>query len=399
MNSVPAIPLDPARPPAFFADGDIDRGLPERTTFSQAAVSIGTGVALGLMNFCVSFIFSRSLPAATYWFFATLLFSVVTLVLWKFVFLRFREYAPRWRLAVQMACALTSFTILSLIVVEAAYSVFGLGSGSILFPYAGGDKVITLRAESIRGAPWLLAIMPIIPTTIICIIGFNQAWWRIFELEDKQKELRELALAAQLAALRAQLNPHFLFNSLNSIAELVRSDPERAEECVERLAEILRYVLKGTQADLVPLADELRVARAYLEIEQARFGESLRVETHIDERARGILLPGLTLQPLVENAVKHGISQKVGGGLITIEASLDNGDLCLAVRDTGVGMSHSTAPFNRGVGLRNLRERMTRRYGARYEPVIHSGPEGGTSITLRVPLSGGDVRSPTREAT
>ncbi len=345
----------------------------------------GTGLALAVMNGCMSYVFSRSVPSSIYWVVSTLVFSAVTLLIWTLAFPRFSDLSPPWRWVAQWSLAIVVFTLLSLGVTEAHHTVFGLGSGSILFPYAGEDLAVTISAEAIRRAPWLFAIVPIVPTAIICIVGFNQSWWRIFELEERHEELRELALAAQLAALRAQLNPHFLFNSLNSIAELVRVDPERAEECVERLAEILRYVLKRTQIDLVPLRDELRIAQSYLDIERARFGEALQVETRIEDEARTVMMPGLILQPLVENAVKHGISQKVGGGLITIEAGLENGDLRLSVRDTGVGMKPSDAPFDSGVGLRNLRERLTRRYGMRYEPTIESRPGEGTMITLRVP--------------
>lgn len=384
MTASSSSPSDSQRSTAFLADRHVQASVSPRTTFSQVALSVGTGLALGLMNASVSYIFSRSVPMALYWLCGTLIFAGVMVALWKYVFLHFQNLAPAARLTAQTVTALASFTVLSLAVVEAHYSVFGLGRSSILFPYDGGDITRTISAEAMRRAPWFFALMPIIPTTMICVVAFRQSWWRINELEDAQAELRELAVAAQLAALRAQLNPHFLFNSLNSIAELVRTDPERAEECIERLAEILRYVLQRTQGDLVPLSDELRIAHAYLEIEKARFGDALSVETHIEERARGVLLPGLTLQPLVENAVNHGISRKVGGGLITIEAVLRGGDLCIAVRDTGIGMNQS-APFDRGVGLRNLRERLTRRYGQRYEPVVRSGPEGGTSITLRVP--------------
>lgn len=383
----PVLPSDADRATAFLADRDVFAAVAPRSTFSQAALGLGTGLALGFMNACVSYIYSRSLPAAAYWLFATLTFSLVMVALWKFAFLRFRHLPTAARLTAQAVTALIAFTALSMTAVEAYHSVFGLGRSSLLFPYQGEDITRVIPAESLRRAPWLFALMPILPSAVICVIAFNQSWWRIFELEDAHAELRELALAAQLAALRAQLNPHFLFNSLNSIAELVRTDPERAEECIERLAEILRYVLQRTQGDLVSLADELRIAQAYLDIERARFGESLSIETRIDERARNVLLPGLTLQPLVENAVNHGISKKVGGGRITIEASLADGDLCIAVRDTGVGMSKSVAPFDSGVGLRNLRERLTRRYGKDYEPVIRSGPAGGTSITLRVPVA------------
>jgi signal transduction histidine kinase len=370
---------------AFFADGDVLARRARSDSYSQALLILSTGVAIGMMHGCMVYLFSHSVASSLYWVVSSLIFSGMSLALWTFAFPRFSSLSAPGRWAAQWGLAILSFALLSLMLTEAHHSVFGLGRGSILFQYGGGDVDVTIPADAIRRAPWLFAMVPIIPTAVICTVGFNQSWWRIFELREKHEEMRELAVAAQLAALRAQLNPHFLFNSLNSIAELVRTDPERAEECIERLAEILRYVLKRTQIDLVPFADELRIAQAYLEIEKARFGDALRVETLVDEGAGAVMLPGLTLQPLVENAVKHGISQKVGGGLITIEAGLDNGDLRLSVRDTGVGMRTTKAPFDRGFGLRNLRERLTRRYGPRYEPLVQSRLGEGTSITVRVP--------------
>ena len=198
-------------------------------------------------------------------------------------------------------------------------------------------------------------------------------------------------MSAQLAALRAQVNPHFLFNSLNSIAQLIATDPAKAEACVERLGEIYRYLLHRAHADFVPLAEELSVAESYLEIERARFGDALTVEEQIDVRARGLLLPSLILQPLVENAVKHGISPKVGGGRVTIEAHVDDGDLRLAVRDTGVGVRDQQAMFEHGVGLRNVRDRLLRLYGADYAPQVVSRPGDGTTVTLRIPVAQGSA--------
>jgi len=371
---------------AFFADGDAGVRPAPSAGIRGSLVVLGSGLGIGLLLSGTSYGFLGSVPAALYWLFATMIYSCCTLVLWRYVLPRFAEYSPLARALAQWGTALASFAVLSLVTVEMGYSVFGIGHGSILTPYAGGDIDMTIAAEALRRGPWLFALMPILPTAILCIVGFNQSWWRIFELEGRQEELRELAISAQLAALRAQLNPHFLFNSLNSIAELVRTDPDRAEECIERLAEILRYVLQRTQIDMVPLSDEVRVVQAYLEIEQARFGDSLVVETKVDEGVRSVMLPGLILQPLVENAVKHGVSGKVEGGRITIEAVMEGADLRIAVRDTGVGMDLSDSVFDRGVGLRNLRERLIRRYGPGYEPVIESDGATGTSITVRVPM-------------
>ena len=370
---------------AFFADGDAssppERGLGVRSILAVLGFGAGIGLLLGGVNFA----FVRSVPGSLYWLVASCVFSLMTLVLWVWVLPLFESYSRGQRLACQWGVAVTAFSVLSLLIVEIHYSVFGLGSGSILWPYQGADLSLTITAEALRRSPWIFALIPVVPSAILCILGFNQTFRVISDLEVRQEELRELAISAQLAALRAQLNPHFLFNSLNSIAELVRTDPDRAEECIERLAEILRYVLQRTQIDLVPLSDEVRIAQSYLEIERARYGEALSVETRVDDSVRGILLPGLILQPLVENAVQHGVSQKVGGGLITIEAELRGDDLCIAVRDTGVGMDAGGSPFDRGVGLRNLRERLTRRYGPGYEPVIETDADHGTSVLVRVP--------------
>ena len=266
-----------------------------------------------------------------------------------------------------------------------------LGGSSLLWPYEGGDRTIVISADSIRHAPFIFALVPVVPTALIIIIGFNQHWWRMFLMHGRQEELRELAVSAQLAALRAQINPHFLFNSLNSIAQLIVSDPVKAEACVERLGEIYRYLLHRAHADFVPLAEELSVAESYLEIERARFGDALMVEEKIDVRARGLLLPSLILQPLVENAVKHGISPKVGGGRVTIEAHVFDGDLRLAVRDTGVGVRDEHSIFEHGVGLRNVRDRLLRLYGADYAPQVVSRPGDGTTVTLRIPLAQGSA--------
>jgi two-component system LytT family sensor kinase len=235
---------------------------------------------------------------------------------------------------------------------------------------------------------WLYAIFPILPTALITLIGYHQYWTRVLALQHRERELTELAATAQLAALRAQINPHFLFNSLNSIAQLIRSDPDKAEACVERLAEIFRYILGRAEKEFVPLGEELQMATAYLDIERARFGERLHVETSVDPRSLNQLIPNLILQPLVENAVKHGLSRKLGTGTIRIDAVLDDGCLSLTVGDDGLGMPRPALErvYDRGVGLRNLRDRLERLYGPAHLPEIRSAPGGGTEVRLRLPV-------------
>ncbi|MGD9763711.1 MAG: sensor histidine kinase [Candidatus Binatia bacterium] len=354
---------------------------------SQLIFIYGSGLGIGLQSSLWNFTLMRSLPSAAFIIVATLVYSMLTQLLWERVLPRFDALPTGKRLGAQAAVSALAYTALSVALTEVRALL--LSEPSVLFPYGGPDIAVTIPAYALRQAPLVFTLIPIVPTVIICVVGFNQYWWRLRRLHNRQEELRNLAISAQLAALRAQVNPHFLFNSLNSIAQLIATDPVKAEACVERLGDIYRYLLHRAQADFVPLAEELRVAESYLEIERARFGDALRVEEHIDARARAQLLPSLILQPLVENAVKHGISPKIGGGQVTIEAHVDERDLHLAVKDTGVGLRDERAIFDSGVGLRNVRDRLLRLYGAAYVPVVASRPGDGTTVSLRIPLTTG----------
>lgn len=344
----------------------------------------GTGLAFGLHLGLIHLYLFRSLRALLAFTVGTLAFSSLTLVLWKWVLPAFANWPRGWRLAAQSVVTTLAVAVLSVLATEGNAALFG--GLSILYPYQGADIAVTIHRETLQRAPLIYTLIPIVPTVLLCVVGFNQHWWRILKLEGRERELRELAVSAQLAALRAQLNPHFFFNSLNSIAQLISTDPPKAEACVERLAEIFRYMLRRGQTEFVPLQEELEIAEAYLEIERARFGDALRVEERIDERARQVRLPELILQPLVENAVKHGVSRKIGGGRVLIEAALDTGDLRLVVADTGAGIQKGAAIFESGVGLKNVRDRLLRLYGPAYEPVVESAAGRGTTVTLRIPL-------------
>jgi len=347
----------------------------------------GTSLCIGLHLALIQLTIFRKLSQAIFVAVASLAYATVAWVLWQWVLPRFAEYGLWRRTTCQFVVALLCFLAISVVTIEV--HAFLLGGSSILHPYEGGPRTITIPSEALRRAPIVYALIPVVPTALLCVVGFNQHFWRILLLKGRQRALQELAVSAQLAALRAQVNPHFLFNSLNSIAQLITVDPDKAEACVERLGEIYRYLLQRAHADFVPLADELRVAEAYLEIEHARFGENLIVEEKIDAPARAVLLPSLILQPLVENAVKHGISPKIGGGRITIEAYLDDGALRLAVSDTGVGVQQQATMFDRGVGLSNVRDRMLHLYGTDYLPEVRSSPALGTTVTLRIPTARG----------
>jgi signal transduction histidine kinase len=355
----------------------------------QLLMVYGTGIAVGLHLGLIVLATSGSRRTALFMTVASLFYSTASLLLWQNVLPRFSDRPFLSRLAYQAGIAVLTFTVVSVVSVE-AHSLL-TGASSFLFPYAGGDRTVTIPAQAIRNGPPAFGLVAILPSALLCLVGFNQYWRRISALHGRQEELRELAASAQLAALRAQVNPHFLFNTLNSIAQLVATDPAKAEDCIERLADLYRYILNRANAQFVSLADELRMAEWYLEIEQVRFGDALVVERQIDGRALPVMVPSLILQPLVENAVKHGIGPKVGGGRVTIRASLDNGSLYLAVTDTGVGVRDRATIFERGIGLRNVRDRLAQIYRATGQPQVSCGTEGGTTVSIWIPTGPGDA--------
>ncbi|MBI3786517.1 MAG: histidine kinase [Deltaproteobacteria bacterium] len=359
--------------------------LAEPTSLRQQLLFVyGTGLAVGLHLALIHLYLWRSPAAFALFLVATLLFSTLTLALWHWVMPRLSALPFGSRLTWQVVISIAAFAILSFVIIEG--NAFLFGGRSILRPYEGPDVTINISSLAIRRAPLIYFLIPIIPTAVLCVVGFNLHWWRIFVLQGRARELRDLAVSAQLAALRAQVNPHFFFNSLNSIAQLISTDPVKAEACVERLAAIFRYMLTRSQVEFVRVSDEIEFAEAYLDIERARFGDDLVVNSEIDDQARGMMMPGLLLQPLIENAVKHGISAKIGGGEVMIRAAVQAGDLHLTVRDSGVGIKGRESLFERGVGLRNVRDRLVRLYGPAYAPNIDSADGVGTTVSLRIPL-------------
>jgi len=352
-----------------------------RTLMLIFGVGAATGLHFGLLH---AFLW-RNWAAPVTFLAASLAYSAVAYLLWRYAFPPLRARSLGLTLVLETGVSLAAFFVLSFAVVTAATAALGV-PGLLVRP-AGTAQTITITPEIRQRWAYLYAVLPIFPTTLVTILSYHLVFRRMQALHTRARELTELAATAQLAALRAQLNPHFLFNSLNSIAQLIHADPDRAEACVERLAELLRYVLKRAEKDFVPLAEELDVTGAYLDIERARFDERLRVETDVDEAALGALVPNFILQPLVENAVKHGLSRKVGPGRVRIEARATGDVLTLSVHDDGVGMSDAVLGhiYERGVGLRNLRDRLEQLYGPTHAPAIVSRPGEGTRVELRLP--------------
>lgn len=203
------------------------------------------------------------------------------------------------------------------------------------------------------------------------------------ERERKALELEARLADAKLAALRMQLHPHFLFNTLNAIATLVHRDAHAADEMIANLSELLRGAL-DTVAQEIPLRQELDFLARYLDIQQVRFGDRLRVEQEIDAAALDGLVPTLILQPLVENAIRHGIEPHPRPGVVSLHAKHDAGKLRLTVRDTGGGpASHNQSP---GIGLANTQSRLHALHGDRARLTFSSDAEGRFAVQLEIPF-------------
>lgn len=212
-----------------------------------------------------------------------------------------------------------------------------------------------------------------------------------FLRRSRERERRTLELEASLArarldALRLQINPHFLFNTLNAIASLIHSRPDAADEMIGSLSELLRASLHGAGDHETTLARELETLRLFTDIERTRFGDRIRFMEDIAPEALGALLPSLILQPLVENAIRHGLEPQTSQGTVSIQAKRDGSALVLTISDDGAGYDPAQpAPAGTGIGLANTRDRLHALYGREQSLAITSAGPRGTSVTLRIP--------------
>ena len=203
--------------------------------------------------------------------------------------------------------------------------------------------------------------------------------------EVRAAELERELVEAKLHALQMQIEPHFLFNALNLVSSCIRVDPRRAETMLAQLCDFLRATLRAGGAQEVRLEHELAVMSSYLEIMKARFADRLRVEIDMSAESRTALVPNLILQPLVENAVKHGIARHARVGTVRIEAERDGDALRLTVADDGPGAPRDGLTVGRGVGLTNTAERLSHLYGAAARIAAGEAPGGGLQVVIWVP--------------
>jgi two-component system, LytTR family, sensor kinase len=245
---------------------------------------------------------------------------------------------------------------------------------------------------------WLVELAICACTPVV--VGIPLKIWNAVRIEQKLEEQGRLLLEARLDALQRQINPHFLFNTLNSIASLVRSKPELAREMIVKLANILRMLLREREA-FVPLGEELTFTDDYLDIEVVRFGDKLRVVKEISAETLDVAVPSMLLQPLIENSIKHGLEPRISGGTVTLRSRIEGGRLVIEIEDDGVGIEPGgslRSPVSgleregSGIGMRNVRERMQVLYGDDAVVEMVSRPGRGTRVRLVMPVSGVEER-------
>jgi sensor histidine kinase YesM len=280
--------------------------------------------------------------------------------------------------------ALVIFLIVAGVVVGRALAVFALN------PWLGWYEVQPTASDV------LVTSLALNLATTLLLIGLAQAIHYAERAAVRERRTERLAAqltAARLDALTAQLHPHFLFNALNSISELVHRNPTAADEAIVNLGAMLRQNMEPSMPE-VSLGEEIELARRYLCIESLRLGDRLSVEYRVARDVESARVPRLILQPIVENAIRHGVARRTAPGRVVIAAERDGEQLIIAVRDTGAdpafcpgrspsGSSHGTA----GVGLRNARARLRALYRERQSLEFHVAPEGGTEVRIAIPFS------------
>jgi len=272
---------------------------------------------------------------------------------------------------------------------------YGKGNWAMLplFACAAFEMGLIALAAAVP-SHWLFSIQTsnpgytllVVLSSVMCVAIAVKIWnnTRIeMNLEQNQQHL----LKARMDALTSQINPHFLFNTLNTVSSLIRFDPDMARGVVLKLSNILRRLLRKHET-FVPLRDEIEFIDDYLDIEVIRFGrDKLQIFKEIDEETLDVFVPSMLLQPIVENAIKHGLAPRVEGGQILLRTGRRDGRLSIEINDNGLGMSPERLleVYGGGIGISNVHERLRLLYGDQFEMDIRSQPGEGTQIRIEIP--------------
>ena len=298
------------------------------------------------------------------------------LILW--LARHFQLERTNWQHALLIHLAAGSFFVVLQPVLQATVKYVGWG----------GD--LRPRPFSVILTQLFFSKLPINFAIYWIVIGLSHGveyYRRYRERERQAAQLETLLVQARLQALKMQLHPHFLFNALNSLADLIDHEPQAAQKMVARLGDFLRLTLRSSATQQIALAEEIEFLRNYLEIERIRFADRLQVQMNIAPETLTARVPTLLLQPLVENAIRHGIAQQEGAGHVVIQAWREAERLYLQVSDNGPGLSAHTTPEANGLGLSNTRARLQTLYGNAQRLELAQAPTGGVSVTLEIPFT------------
>jgi signal transduction histidine kinase len=322
-----------------------------------------------------------SLPRSLAWQMSAVVIFALCTPLVLLLARRYRVERLTWKRAVPVH--LLAGTLIS--AVWAAYHIIldvYFNGDLIKFPWGNLARIVFVNIDRELLIYW-----------IIVVVSHAADYYQRY----REGELR--ASQAQLQALKMQLHPHFLFNALHSISALVHSDPDAADKMIARLGDFLRLTLDAAAAQEVPLRQELEFLNCYLDIERTRFRDRLTTQIEADPQIMDCVVPNLILQPIVENAIRHGVSQRAAHGHVEVRASRAGDALRLEVRDNGRGLPEGaeaarTKQGCAGVGLANTRARLQQLYGGSYRFDITNAPEGGAVVTLELPLHGTPAEPP-----
>ena len=297
-----------------------------------------------------------------------------------------RDFAPGpeeiWRFTPFFPFTISNWVLRNLQTSQSAFQML------LLFSCLVVEFIRTSLGHAFQSKQWLFTLYPADPqpsaltvvavysTTVFCV-GLTLKVWNSTRNEWKLEEQQRLLIEARLASLTSQINPHFLFNTLNSVASLIRSDRETARKVVFKLSTILRRLLRK-QDTFSPLHEEIAFIDDYLSIEVVRFGDKLKIVKEFEDETLHALVPSMLLQPLVENSIKHGLGPKIGGGTIWLSSALRGGRLQIEIEDDGVGIPADQMPdvFHRGIGLSNVHERLGVLYGNEFHLMMEPQARG-----------------------
>jgi sensor histidine kinase YesM len=332
----------------------------------------------------VSFAASRSEGNRGFGFVSALEFNVVLFYLWAIFSFAIFWFTRRFPIEVRpLNTRNLLIHIPAIIVLAVGHQVIHLTTLWSLLPRL--RQVFPTLAACFQAYFGFGFYIDLIIATLIVIGAHALLYYQRFQAAQlEQVSLKAQVAQAQLRALKMQLHPHFLFNTLHSISSLVLEDPPKANSMIARLGDFLRLTLDHSNQQLVTLREETEFARCYLEIEQVRFGDRLTVEFKIEPATLSAEVPHLILQPVVENAIQHAIAPRAAPGRVEITASRRNDSVRLEVNDTGPGMGRGAE--GEGLGLSNVRARLEQLYGNNFSLELTNGPSQGLTVTLEIPF-------------